>query len=217
MQILSKSLMKSLLFLILIGMLIASIKIANVCFVSALPSHQYLFAAPSHTSLTNSTANTRLNVNVSTFSADNIELQYPADWRVLHLTNDTISFVYPFAVSSLTVSIKALPKNITTLNQYTAFQIGKLKDTLNDSFQLVGVPFKIIKSTSATIANGNPAHELVYTYAGGPDLSNFKDKEIWMVKDGKVYDIKYESFPSHYEHFLPVVDSMINSFRVTNP
>lgn len=201
-------------------MLIASPKIANVCFALPLPLHQYVIAAPSHSlsSFTNSTTNTTLNGNFLTFSAHNIELHYPADWKVRQLSNNTIWYFSSPSSPFLTVSVKALSKNITTLNHYTAFQIGKLNESLNDSVQLGGEPFKIIKSTSTIIADGNPAHELVYTYSGGPDISNLKDKEIWMVKNGTVYDIKYEAFPSDYDHFLPDVESMINSFRViTNP
>jgi hypothetical protein len=84
--------------------------------------------------------------------------------------------------------------------------------------------FDLIKSESGndeiTLADGSLGHKIVYTYKGqGQSSSNsnthLKVMEVLTVSRDRGYIIRYSSEPFKYHSYLPAIQRMINSFRVT--
>ena len=51
----------------------------------------------------------------------------------------------------------------------------------------------MLESNQTTIANGNPAHRLVYQYPCMPDMMECRVLEIWTIKENKLINLKYET------------------------
>jgi hypothetical protein len=69
-----------------------------------------------------------------------------------------------------------------------------------------------------TLADGSLGHKIVYTYKGKGQISNdayLKVMEVLTVSRDRGYIIRYSSEPLKYYCYLPTVQRMISSFRVT--
>ena len=85
--------------------------------------------------------------------------------------------------------------------------------------------FDLIKSESGngeiTLADGSLGHKIVYTYKGQGQVSsnnsntNIKVMEILTVSRDRGYIIRYSSEPFKYNTYLPTIQRLISSFRVT--
>ena len=82
--------------------------------------------------------------------------------------------------------------------------------------------FDLIKSESGngeiTLADGSLGHKIVYTYKGKGQISNnthFKVMEVLTASRDRGYIIRYSSEPFKYYSYLPKIQRMISSFRVT--
>jgi hypothetical protein len=84
--------------------------------------------------------------------------------------------------------------------------------------------FDLIKSESGngeiTLADGSLGHKIVYTYKEQGQVSSnsnthLKVMEILTVSRDRGYIIRYSSEPFKYNIYLPTVQRMISSFRVT--
>ncbi len=65
---------------------------------------------------------------------------------------------------------------------------------------------------NATLA-GSPAYKINFDYSYLDN--NKKAIEIWTVKDNKVYIIDYVAYEDIFDITVPVVQKMIQSFKVT--
>jgi serine/threonine-protein kinase len=75
--------------------------------------------------------------------------------------------------------------------------------------------FKVIdsKTTDKGITpSGNPAYQIVYTYSlnGVPT----KGIEVGTVLNGKAYFLTFEAPVSNYDSSTPIIQQMIDSFRL---
>jgi hypothetical protein len=84
--------------------------------------------------------------------------------------------------------------------------------------------FNLIKSESGgdeiTLSDGSIGHKIVYTYMGQRQISSnsnirLKVMEVLIVKNDMGYIITYSSEPDKYYSYLPTIQKMINSFRIT--
>lgn len=84
--------------------------------------------------------------------------------------------------------------------------------------------FDLIKSESGndevTLADGSLGHKIVYTYKGQGQISSnsnthLKVMEVLTVSHHRGYIIRYSSEPFKYYSYLPTIQRMISSFRVT--
>jgi hypothetical protein len=84
--------------------------------------------------------------------------------------------------------------------------------------------FNLIKSESGgdeiTLADGSIGHKIVYTYTRQRQISSntniqLKVMEVLIVKNDIGYIIRYSSEPDKYYSYLPTIQKMINSFRIT--
>ena len=84
--------------------------------------------------------------------------------------------------------------------------------------------FNLIKSESGgneiTLSDGSIGHKIVYTYMGQRQISSnsnirLRVMEVLIVKNDMGYIITYSSEPDKYYSYLPTIQKMINSFRIT--
>jgi hypothetical protein len=166
-----------------------------------------------------------------------IEIQYPADWKkvepqgfeansdqhVVEFKLFSESLLQKEDIAALHIYIHNLPApNI--LDQFTRF-FGKMiyQKTSLEGFVLShftsiltkNLPnFDFIKSESDTTATlaGNPAHKIVYKYSQGQN--DIKVMEALTVKDGKGYIIMYTAEATKYSYYLPIIQRMMDSFKI---
>ena len=118
--------------------------------------------------------------------------------------------------NNIQISVENLGSKNITLNEYTNSNINKI----NESF------VNQIQSSEDTILAGNPAHRIVFnttngktTYGKGYSNQQVSEitLEIWTIKDGKAYIIKYTATPTNYaNYYKPIIQNMINSFDIGN-
>jgi hypothetical protein len=65
-----------------------------------------------------------------------------------------------------------------------------------------------------TTLAGNPAHQIFLDYSYD---KNSKDAtEMWTIKDDKIYIIEFVAQDKYYNSYLPVVNEIIDSFKIAN-
>jgi hypothetical protein len=155
-----------------------------------------------------------------------IKIQYPSNWLIaLHFISGVFitQFISPIQNStdnfpaSVSISIQPLPKNITTLNQYTnvAYKL------LNLIYKRGGGGFNVTESNnSTTLAGIIPAFERMFTVQKhflDKNLKiialDFKILNLYGINVNKLYMITFTA-ASKYASYLPVVQKMIHSFKI---
>ncbi len=142
-----------------------------------------------------------------------LKIQYPATWiesqNGLKAFSDVVGFYAPFgnlsdiSTGTLIVSIRHYSHNIT-LDGYNSLINNLLKQPNVQTIQ--SNPFMLADS---------PAHKVVFS-ASAPGLLKMETMLAWTVKGNNVYIISFNSEPSKYPTYVPIVDKMINSFEITN-
>jgi hypothetical protein len=139
-------------------------------------------------------------------------LEYPTDWSkeesLMFIapppsSNETLSLPNE-APESIAVTTEVLPYNMT-LDEYSESAIGLLEGQFTN--------YTLIDSSEATLS-GYPAHQITYTYTlDGVDLKNM---QIWTIADNNIaYALTYGGFVEEFDSSFPVIENMINSFRLT--
>src|SRR5665647_921200 len=141
------------------------------------------------------------SLNMATYESGNFTIQYPSDWKNATLRT---TFSDSFSVLSGGTSVTAMSMNMSvgSLSSYSNSRIETLKSNSN---------YTLIESGNTTLA-GNPAYKAVYTlnYEG---ISG-KLKEIWTIKEGKIYSITYTATPGNYDTNVETAQKMIDSFQI---
>ena len=111
--------------------------------------------------------------------------------------------------NNIQISVENLGSKNITLNEYTNRTINKLNESLVNQIQ---------SSEDTILAGNNPAHKIVYsTTVHMVNNRNLRSLQIWTVKDGKAYIIKYTATPANYaNYYKPIIQNMINSFDIGN-
>ncbi len=142
-----------------------------------------------------------------------LKIQYPATWiesqNGLKDFSDVVGFYAPFgnlsdiSTGTFIVSIRHYSHNIT-LDGYNSLINNLLKQP----------NVQAIQSNAFTLAE-NPAHKVVFL-ASPPGLLKMETMLVWTVKGNDVYIISFNSEPSKYPTYAPIVDKMIDTFEITN-
>jgi hypothetical protein len=166
--------------------------------------------------------NTNLTNSILTYqnSSYGITIQYPANWAKDEEDsdpNDTVTNIVAFnpAVEStadtyppiLAISMERLTDQNMTLDEFANSSITDYNKTLTD--------FNPIElNTNITLAGGNnPAYGLIYT--DREDGTNYKTMEIGTIIGDRIYYIEYIAEEKQYSNYLPTIQMMINSLRIT--
>jgi YVTN family beta-propeller protein len=129
-----------------------------------------------------------------------ISMQHPSDWMIEE-NDEIIKFYapdYSVANTYLSVYVYDIPANTRPQD------IRSSEESLQD--------FKLIGSSNTTMLGGGQAHMILYTFTSGRD--EYEGKMIFTVYEGKVYQIKFFSMSNKFDNYLPIVQKMIESFKI---
>ena len=146
------------------------------------------------------------------------EIQYPSNWEKIDFgqaieedgRHVVVTFLSP-PEGALDIFREYLviqvgnPMFNRSLEQYVDTQINSLRDSLPD--------FRIVESNATTVA-GNRAHTIVYTFKVGED--EYKVTEFWIIKDDKLYYLKYSTESEKSDNHGSTIRKMIDSFMITS-
>ena len=166
--------------------------------------------------------NTMIATTTSSLTYENpiyrMKIQYPSDWDKLEFNQGNIhDFIVIFRspaenaldtkLENLVIQAGNLPFENIPLEEVVKANIENLKQSLID--------FEIKESTTITIAGSNPAHKIVYTHKEEEDNGKTKIMQVLMIKSDKVYLITYTAEQGKYDTYLPTIQNMINSLKIT--
>jgi hypothetical protein len=148
-----------------------------------------------------------------------INIQYPSNWRIDEgdvYADDYVPDIVSFIASvrsnteayapSLSISIDNPPPNLNeNLNEYLTRITSEYIDTYED--------FKVIESDTNSILSGKPAYMIVFT--DEEDSIDYKSMEIGTIIGDKVYFVTYYAEEEQYSNYLPTVQEMISSVKMT--
>lgn len=147
------------------------------------------------------------------------EIQYPSNWEKIDFgqaieeddRHVVVTFLSPpegtldIFREYLVIQV-GIPMFDRSLEQNVDAQIDSLRDSLPD--------FGIVESNATTLAGGNRAHTLVYTFKVGED--EYKLTEFWIIKADKLYYLKYSTESEKSDNHDSTIRKMIDSFRITS-
>ena len=143
-------------------------------------------------------------------AAENLEIDYPADWELQEGFMGTVAVFLSPAESeadlfqeNLNIGTQDLSATPMSLASYTEINVLQIEELITDS--------EVLESTSTTLA-GNPAHVVVYTGAQG--VFTLKWLQVWTIKDNMVYMLTYTAEEASYNKFMSSIEGMINSFKI---
>jgi hypothetical protein len=172
-----------------------------------------------------------------------IKIQYPPDWKLVeygntnyHMLNVVAEFLLPEQNSYYDPNIPASHNSLRlSVENYSNFEDAQqnniiinssnsvtsidnqLQNIGNNRIGSIGISCPGFDLTSynrnATLA-GSSAYQIALDYTYLDD--NKKATEIWTIKDNRVYIINYVANEDVYDRYVPVVQSMIDSFETTN-
>jgi hypothetical protein len=148
-----------------------------------------------------------------------IRIQYPSDWEKIEFNQigNSVNLVVIFRslpensldikLENLVIEVGNLPFKNIPLGEVIKANINNLKKSLTD--------FELNESTTITIAGGNRAHKIVYTYREEQENNEqAKIMQVLMIKSDKAYLITYTAEQRKYDSYLPIIEKMIDSLRI---
>jgi hypothetical protein len=151
-------------------------------------------------------------LKVYTNSSARITTQYPSSWAV----NSTHDPADPGLVTTFNgpkgeiveLAIDPMGNKTLTLNQAADDAITYYQNSSKD--------FKLLQlNTDFTLA-GKPAYKLEYISRDPDTKSIFKSMEVTTILQNKECSISYLADPDTYSTSLPLVQKIINSFKITS-
>ncbi len=150
-------------------------------------------------------------------SAYGIRMQYPSNWHKEENSGsdndsmlvDVVKFISPTKNDSDTFS-ERFDLKIDNISDMQPIALGKYA---NNSIEDLRKDFKIIDLDTDARLSDNPAYKIVYT--GLEEDINLQAMLILTIKGDKAYIISYNAEPTKFAYYLPILQQMINSFRIT--
>ena len=148
-----------------------------------------------------------------------INVQYPSTWSAFELNSryrDNVTYGVALLRAPLEnasdkyaegvrVGLQKFKSNNVTLDDYTSAILNSYKNA-------TGV--KILDSSATTLA-GQPAHRVVYTDDRVEGIK-LKKMQVWSVlNNSKAYVITFGSEESKYDDYLPQVQKIMDSLKIT--
>jgi hypothetical protein len=137
-------------------------------------------------------------------------MSYPTTWTKQENTGTSVvSFTSPsegrddLYIESMKVIVEDLSANPMSLEQYKNAQIAK-KQTLSGFNKIMDGPFKVGRFNGWKFA---------YTADTGMLMEWV---EIYTIKGTTAYDLVFSAQESHYYNYVVPMDTMINSFQLTD-
>jgi hypothetical protein len=149
-----------------------------------------------------------------------IQIQYPSTW-IIYAGDmfsgddaiDIVSFLGPVKsdtkahAPSLYISIISLPPPDLNLN------LNEYLTRITNDYKAKLKEFKVIESNTNSILAGKPAYKLIFT--DEEDEIYYKTMDIGTIIEDKVYFLSYVVQREQYSDYLPTVQKMIDSLKIT--
>jgi hypothetical protein len=146
-----------------------------------------------------------------------LSIRFPSDWSYEEYAaspNSTAhviaSFFPPVAqdpdlTTDITLTVENLPSSFFSLDEYSRDTISYYRSNYQN--------FSLESLNTGTLS-GSPAYEMLFTYdLDGMDLASYEKGTIDNV-DNRAYYLTLTSPSSIFDQFLPVAESMVNSFEL---
>jgi 4-amino-4-deoxy-L-arabinose transferase-like glycosyltransferase len=175
-----------------------------------------LYLYESQASTTTTTANFKTFEN----SMYEIRIQYPPNWEIdTHQGSEGENIVYAIDFNSpyendsdrlsdsFTINIEKISAKNMELDKYAKSVINYYRESFN-----------LIESNINSTLAGYPAYGLTYTlvyHRFGENDINIKAREIGTIVGNRVYYITYFAEATKYDNYLPIIQKMIDSFKIT--
>jgi len=157
---------------------------------------------------------TNINSSFSTYenSTYGITIKYPNGWDIdesggIHGTDiNIVTFSSPNQTDSAIVNLhQDKQDNIgSNMTNFLKSELSYYKNNLRD-FQ--------IGTISNNLLAGNNGYKMLFTYTDN-NGSKMKDMEVGTVIGDKAYYIIYDVKESLFNNYLPIIQTMLNSFNV---
>jgi hypothetical protein len=158
------------------------------------------------------TGSTTQDFKVYENTSAGLATQYPSSWKV----NSTHDPEDPGLVTTFNgpkgeiveLAVDPMGNKTLTLNQAADDAITYYQNSSKD--------FKLLQlNTDFTLA-GKPAYKLEYISRDPDTKGIFKSMEVTTILQNKEYSISYLADPDTYSTSLPLVQKIINSFKITS-
>ncbi|MEG4508301.1 CHAT domain-containing protein [Microcoleus sp. F6_B4] len=143
-------------------------------------------------------------------TTEGIRIKYPLDWQLQKIQDGFSGEIARFIrTQENNLTQQQLILNVETLQQpitLEAYENSVIKQIKRSNEQV-----NILES-KRTILDKREGYLIVYTYKEG--ASTFQRMEVGVLNWQKVYILIYQAEMNQYQHFLPIVKVMINSFEI---
>jgi hypothetical protein len=149
------------------------------------------------------------------------QIMYPSNWEKLEFSEGieeggrsiVVRFLSPAEGVSdsfreyLIIEVdKNIQSNKTRLDKYVNSHIDSLRRSLQ------GFDLNELNTTSFA---RNPEEKVVYSYRDSV-IGTAKTMEVWIISSNKLYLISFNADATKYFHYLPLIEKMLGSFKITS-
>lgn len=144
------------------------------------------------------------------------KLQYPSNWTINEENNQQVSFTSVIKPntspliskdSSVELLVSVIP-NITE----TTIPFDKLAKELTNIANQDRIGFHLINS-NVSIFKGHLSYKIVSTYLDANQHLTIKNMAIVTTINNNIYLFEYFAESSDYDHYLPIIQRMLDSFE----
>jgi hypothetical protein len=128
---------------------------------------------------------------------DGIAIQYPTAWQKIEYP------AAPMSTAGYKVVVNFIAPMVNASDQWREYLMIQV---LNQS------SVKDLVPKAKTSLAGNPGYKLVYT--NNEELSHLKTLEVWTTIGDHTYLLIYKAEATKYFGYLPIIQRMLDSFRV---
>ena len=149
------------------------------------------------------------------------QIMYPSNWEKLEFSEGieeggrsiVVRFLSPaegvsdsFREYVIIEVDKNIQSNKTRLDKYVSSHIDSLRRSLQG--------FNVNELNITSFAN-NPEEKVVYSYRDSV-IGTAKIMEVWIRNPNKLYLISFNTDATKYFQYLPLIEKMLSSFKITN-
>lgn len=145
-------------------------------------------------------SSTTQNSTTYTDLSDGISIQYPSAWEKIEYP------AVPLSSTGYKVIVNFLAPIVNASDQWREYLMIQV---LNQS------TVKGLDPQVKTTLAGNPGYKLVY--ANNEESFHLKTLEVWTTIGDHTYLLIYKAEATKYSGYLPIIQKMLDSFRVGSP
>ena len=167
-----------------------------------------------YTSAQQFTSRNESSVDLLTYqnSTFGIKIDYPKNWELEEYVDSPPAFFSPESKDYVSVSVD--------IEDYSNKQIDNIDKVLQDSIEYYtedpeSYPeFNLLSSTTNKTLDGFPSYMFEAEYQDSEDGKTMI-LETGTLEDDIIYYIEYSASPTQYDHYLPIIQTMVKSLEIS--